>query len=254
MRRALSYVLMMCLLAVPTVRAAGEAAQRSAVLTFLESRAEAAPRAERDLRRYAQARQEADPNIRILALAELDRPGHFVLLERASGGEHPPRAPDVRAEEWLEAPADTRTHRVVAGEVDFALRGASAGDLYVIAHLDIAAPPTAIGDALEALSRAARASLGNRGFEVWQQTGRPNHFNLVSRWDERADLERFCAGEAARAFRARVAGLLGSPFDQRLYCRIPQGRETGSRRRNASEPTACYAGSTSRETGPQGNL
>ena len=66
----------------------------------------------------------------------------------------------------------------------------------------------------------ARQSEGNLGFVAWQQTERPNHFNLISGWLSDSQFRAFAATRAARDFRRIVGPLLGSPYDERLFRRV----------------------------------
>ncbi len=85
----------------------------------------------------------------------------------------------------------------------------------------MAPPERAKGEAaLQRIIEQARKSTGNLRFDVWQQSDRPNHFNLIAVWTSRAKFNDFAAGPAARDFRKSVASLLGSPYDERLYHRV----------------------------------
>jgi quinol monooxygenase YgiN len=190
-------------------------------LTFIEVRADGIDRCRTLL---SQASQKTPGAQHGLLLEEAARPERFVLLED-SGPVEGPAGPERRLEDLLDpllvAPPDHRTHRELA---DTAVSGDDAGasaSLYVITHLDLAPPERSKGEAaLRELASAARQSAGNLKFEVWQQTDRTNHFNLISVWTDRAKFNAFVAGTAAREFRKSVASLLGSPYDERLYRRV----------------------------------
>ena len=108
----------------------------------------------------------------------------------------------------LTAPPDLRMNREF-GEVAPAT-GAKAdvrANVYVVAHLDIGAPApdrARVETALRQLSVAARQSEGNLRFDVWQQTDRTNHFNLISGWISESQFRAFAASRAARDFRRTV--------------------------------------------------
>ena len=148
------------------------------------------------------------------ALEEVDRPEKFVVLDTTD------YATDLPASltNLLTAPPDRRTHQL------FGPGGTSlppGAPFYVIAHLDLGPPDQASGQAaLLRYMNAARHAPGNLGLEAWQQTNRPNHFNLVSAWSTRAQLDDFAASAATRNYRATVAPLIGSLYDERLYRRI----------------------------------
>jgi quinol monooxygenase YgiN len=56
---------------------------------------------------------------------------------------------------------------------------------------------------------------------VLQQIGAPNHFTLVEGWADRGAFEAHEASAAARALRAKLQPILGSPFDERLHHALP---------------------------------
>ena len=55
---------------------------------------------------------------------------------------------------------------------------------------------------------------------MWQQTNRPNHFNLVAAWGNTRRFDEFAAGTATREYRLAVTPLIGSLYDERPYHRI----------------------------------
>src|SRR5262249_31486244 len=158
--------------------------------------------------------------LRVEVLEEIGRPERFVILESATradeldGPEASAAAVLASLSDLLTAPPDRRTHREltdipaksVAGGAGS--KGASS-DLYVIAHLDIGPPDQGRGvTALRRFVDAARQNPGNLRFEAWQQTNRPNHFNLVARWTSRAKLDELTWSAAAREYRASVGPLI----------------------------------------------
>ena len=76
--------------------------------------------------------------------------------------------------------------------------------------------------ALLRFATEARRSPGNLRFDVWQQTDRTNHFNLIAVWTRREKFNDFTSGPAAREFRKSVASMVGSPYDERLYRRTDE--------------------------------
>jgi quinol monooxygenase YgiN len=202
------------------------------VLTFIEVRHDAIDRGTAILRQYKTALHPDGASLRVEILEEIARPERFAILESATridaltGAEE--RAQDILTSlnGLLIAPPDRRTNREFAnpatatpGKVSEFLKSPSA--LYVVAHLDIGPPDQAKGvAALARLIDAARHSEGNILFEAWQQSNRPNHFNLISSWSTRAQLNEFTDGAPAREFRASVAPLIGSPYDERIYQRL----------------------------------
>ena len=116
-------------------------------------------------------------------------------------------------------PLDRRANRAFRDDTPSAPAPSRA--LYAVTHLDLAPVDEARGTtALQHLVDAARKSPGNLRFEAWQQANRPNHFNLIASWSSRASLDEFTHSAAAREYRAIVAPLIGSPYDERLYQRL----------------------------------
>ena len=197
-------------------------------LTFIEVRVDARGNAGGVLRQQASAlREHTSWPAQIMLLQEVSRPERFVLVERekpevSTGGERETHSVTEPLTDELTAPPDLRMNREFS-EVALAT-GAKAdvrANVYVVAHLDIGAPERArVEAALRQLSIAARQSEGNLRFDVWQQTDRTNHFNLVSGWITESQFRAFAASRAARDFRQTVGPLLGSPYDERMFRRI----------------------------------
>jgi len=186
------------------------------ILTFMDVRAAAAAQATSLLQSVARDSHRE-------LLKEIARPDRFVLIElsahapAASGETLPPELARL-----LVAPPDRRIHHEfgepAAGQ---SMRGGTnQRALYLVAHVDIGgANQPAAQDALRAIQKSGRASAGNLRFDIWQQTNRANHYNVIAAWRRAADLESFEASSAARDFRTVVAPLIGSLYDERRYRR-----------------------------------
>jgi quinol monooxygenase YgiN len=222
------------------VAAGAPAAEPAKVLTFIEVRTDSIDKGKMILGKYASALARHRADLAVETLEEIGRPERFVVLESAA------RAGDLATaeaavqdnlaplNELLTALPDRRTNREFAATANATPTVAPKhGDpgaghpsggppaLYVVAHLDLGLPDQARGAvALQGLIAAARRAPGNLRFEAWQQTNRPNHFNLVGVWSSRTGFDDFTAGAAAREYRATVGPLIGSPYDERLYRRI----------------------------------
>jgi quinol monooxygenase YgiN len=193
-------------------------------LTFIEVRSDAADRCRIVLDQALQKRAAQHA----LVLEEPARPERFVLLDDSEPAEGPSGSgatlEDLLAP-LLVAPPDHRTHRELGDAAASSHDAGASTSLYVISHLDLAPLERSKGEAaLLQLAGAARHSAGNLAFNVWQQTDRTNHFNLIAVWTDRAKFNAFTAGAAAREFRKSVASLLGSPYDERLYRRVDRSK------------------------------
>jgi quinol monooxygenase YgiN len=191
------------------------------ILTFIDVRDASSAEASAILHREALASHRE-------LLKEIARPDRFVLIARTDQeppeGEASPGAslPDALGP-LLVAPPDRRTHHdfgepAAAASVS---KAATTHAVYLIAHVDIGGQnQPAAQDALRAVELKARASAGNLRFDIWQQTNRANHYNIVAAWRSASDLEAFEASDAAREFRRIVAPLIGSLYDERRYRRV----------------------------------
>ncbi len=90
--------------------------------------------------------------------------------------------------------------------------------IYVVTHVDIMPKHTEEG--AELLRRFGSQSVrapGAARFEIIREPSRPNHFTIVSVWENQASFEAHLSAEATRAFRTSLQPMLGSPFDERLH-------------------------------------
>jgi quinol monooxygenase YgiN len=213
---------------ISAVAGAESRAESVLALTFIEVRIDARGHAGNVLRQQASAlREHTSLPSQVILLQEVSRPERFALLESENSNvttnvvREAHSVSELLTDE-LTAPPDLRMNREF-GEVAHET-GAKAdvrANVYVVAHLDIGNPNRAqIEAALRQLSAAARQSEGNLGFDVWQQTDRANHFNLVGGWLSESQFHAFRASREARQFRQTVGPLLGSPYDERVFRRI----------------------------------
>jgi quinol monooxygenase YgiN len=217
----MGFVLGVALLAGAASAAEDSAPDAVSTLTFVEVRSDAVDRAKQLLREATKTLHQDAPGVHTELLQELARPERLLIVEESTGADAP-QAPSLTALESIStAPPNHRTNRAFAGSA--AATGAAAGALYVMAHVDLIPPNLATGEALlQELARVGRASAGNVRFEVWRQTDRPNHFNLVAVWRARRDFDAFNASAPAREFRSGVAPSLGALYDERLYRSVAQ--------------------------------
>ena len=202
-------------LGILAVASGADSGQPVGILTFVDVRAAASSQASALLVRAARdSRREL--------LKEIARPDRFVLIEPNAHEPAPTEALPPQLDALLVAPPDRRTHHEF-GEPAAAQTTRSAvaeRAVYLIAHVDIGGSnQPAAQDALRAIEKAGRAGAGNLRFDVWQQTNRANHYNIIAAWRSAADLEAFEASSPAREFRKIVAPLIGSLYDERRYRR-----------------------------------
>jgi quinol monooxygenase YgiN len=159
-------------------------------------------------------------------MQEISRPERFVVLE----GEPSTASTAAKTEShaWtdglkddLAAPPDRRlNHEFDETDTASGLQVDVRANFYVVAHMDIASQDrVGVEASLRKLAAAVRRSDGNLGFEILQQTDRPNHFSLIGAWLAESPFRAFAASAAARDFRQTIGPLLGSPYDERLFRR-----------------------------------
>jgi quinol monooxygenase YgiN len=123
----------------------------------------------------------------------------------------------------LAAPIDTRQHQALSVDESEESRGVNT--ITVVTHVDVVPQFKDDGAAaLQKLAEDSREHTGNRRFDVWQQTNRPNHFTVVEMW---SSLRSFAAhGSAAqtRAFRVIIAPMMGALYDERWYRTLDRSR------------------------------
>jgi quinol monooxygenase YgiN len=212
--------------------AIGSAAEVSAdsvlTLTFIEVRVEMRGHAAAVLLKHARdARNHQASTGPMIVMQEVSRGDRFVVLERrtpagaTSGGTEVRTLADGLSDN-MSAPPDQRLNRLFdPGDVSAGLQIDPRANFYVIAHVDITPQDRAgIEQSLLRFAHAARRIDGNLGFEVLQQTNRPNHFNLVSAWVGEAPYRTLVASAPGREFRQAIGQYLGSPYDDRFFRRV----------------------------------
>jgi quinol monooxygenase YgiN len=115
------------------------------------------------------------------------------------------------------SPADDRIHNSLAVATSEAGRRAAPA-FYVVTHVDV--PPPRKDDCVTMLKKLAddsRKDQGNVGFDVVQQTSRPNHFTVMEAWKDRKAYDAHVAAAHTRAFRDQLTPMSGALYDERLY-------------------------------------
>jgi quinol monooxygenase YgiN len=95
------------------------------------------------------------------------------------------------------------------------------GAVYAITHVDVS--PNVKDQCialLNALGEAARKEPGSLRFEAWQQDNRTNHFTVSETWKDRGALDAHRFDANTRAFREKLAPMLGALYDMRIYTNL----------------------------------
>lgn len=193
------------------------------VATYVEALPNGVDMALDVLRQIRDVHRAAAGNFRCDLLERLAQPSHFVLLDawQNEGAATQPAAPLAeQLQPLLLSPRDVRSHGgfAVGPGDDPPAESLPAATVYAVTHVDVVPPRKDEGVALLAqLAEPSRNEDGNMGFEVWQQTGRPNHLTVVETWRDRAALDAHAMREPVRRFRQRLTPLSGALYDQRLF-------------------------------------
>ena len=95
---------------------------------------------------------------------------------------------------------------------------ASDAAIYVVSYIEVMPPSTGEAAALLRQYReASRQDAGNLRLEVLQQSGRPDHFVLVARWQDQPALEAHGVAAHTTQVRAKLQPLRVSAYDERVH-------------------------------------
>jgi quinol monooxygenase YgiN len=176
------------------------------------------------LKQYRDASSKEDGNLRAKALAEIERPNRFVVVEawrdKAAFEAHGQSAATSNFRDKLkpiaDAPYDERITNalyVTQGKTE-----SQPGAIYVLTHVDVI--PAGKDDcmaALKAMSVDTASDAGNISYEVLQQANRGNHFTVIEAWTDRQALDAHAMAAHTRAFRERISPVAGALYDERIY-------------------------------------
>jgi quinol monooxygenase YgiN len=97
-----------------------------------------------------------------------------------------------------------------------------AGPVHVVTFVDITPDNRAAGTAFcKQYAADTRKDPGVTSVELLAQTNRPNHLVIYEVWKDKAAFERHEALPHTKDFRAKMAPIIGSPFDQRPHYVVP---------------------------------
>lgn len=192
------------------------------IVTYVEAPAAKTPALVTDLKAYAIEVEKGDGSPRVTLLTELGRPSRMVVLEQWPDISSPA---ETQAQKLLLRKTEPDVLAPIDGHLNHpltpALSQAPSTAFHVLMHVDVR-----LGSDAESILKAQRAAVlaapGALGFEVGVQDQRPNHFTLHEVWANRKAYEAYAATPPAEDLRRRLAPLLGSPFDERFYSKIPR--------------------------------
>jgi quinol monooxygenase YgiN len=176
------------------------------------------------LKQYRDASLKEDGNLRAEAVAEIDRPNRFVVVEawrdKAALEAHGQNAATLKFRDKLkpiaDAPYDERINNALY--VTQGKNESRSGAIYVLTHVDVI--PAGKDDcmaALKAMSVDTAGDAGNISYEVLQQANRGNHFTVIEAWTDRKALDAHAMAAHTRAFREKLSPIAGALYDERIY-------------------------------------
>jgi quinol monooxygenase YgiN len=176
------------------------------------------------LKQYRDASLKEDGNLRAAALAEIDRPNRFVVVQawrdKAALDAHGQSAATLKFRDKLnpiaDAPYDERITNALY--VTQGKNESQSGAIYVVTHVDVIPPgKDDCMAALKAMSVDTASDPGNISYEVLQQANRGNHFTVIEAWTNRKALDTHAMAAHTRAFRQKFAPIAGALYDERIY-------------------------------------
>jgi len=176
------------------------------------------------LKQYRDASLKEDGNLRAAALAEIDRPNRFVVVEawrdKAAQEAHGQSVATSKFRDKLKAIADAPYDERINNAL-YVTQGkneSQSGAIYILTHVDVI--PAGKDDcmaALKAMSVDTAADAGNISYEALQQANRGNHFTVMEAWTNRNALDAHAMAAHTRAFRDKLGPIAGALYDERIY-------------------------------------
>lgn len=189
-------------------------------VTYIEVVAASAKAASASIRAYGERCRAADGNRGADTFEEVGRSGRFAVVEAWRDAAARDAAPIETLHRALRtdlaAPLDRRAS--LGLDVAPSAGGAAAATVHILTHVDVV--PSAKDQGLVLLGELARASRREdscRRFGVLQQDSRANHLTLVEAWADAAAFDAHRIAAHTRAFREKIAPLMGALYDERVY-------------------------------------
>jgi quinol monooxygenase YgiN len=201
-------------------------AQSNAVylVTYVEVMPDAVAPGVALLKQYRDASAKEDGSLRADALAEIERPNRFVVVEawrdKAALDAHGQSGATSTFRDKLKPIADAPYDERITNAL-YVAQGKNqrqSGAIYVVTHVDVI--PAGKDDcmaALKAMSVDTAADPGNISYEALQQANRGNHFTVVEAWTNHKALDGHAMAAHTRAFRDKLKPIAGALYDERVY-------------------------------------
>jgi quinol monooxygenase YgiN len=195
------------------------------VVSYIEVAPNAAAPSAALLERYGAASRNDTGIVRLEVLQRAAPPHQFAIVsiwadheafEAHRDAVHSRRlAADLQPH--LIAPFDVRAHTALAAAPRTAVP-TGARPVFIVTHVDV--PPPSKDRCIEALDELVEASRREPGaarFEVFRQTGRPNHFTVVEVWQDEAAYHTHLTAAHTKRFRDVLTPMTGALYDERRH-------------------------------------
>jgi quinol monooxygenase YgiN len=170
------------------------------------------------LKRYRDASRKEDGAARIDLFEQVERPGHFVVVEtwrdqKASDANGDARKELLSALQPIRVSGyDQRPYKTLSVAPSATANGRA---IYIVSHVDVT-PDQRVPPLLIRLAEASRKEEGNVRFDVVQHAMRANHFTVIEAWQSQRALDAHVAAAHTKQYRDEVQPMTGSPLDERV--------------------------------------
>lgn len=190
---------------------------------YIEVRPSQIPKALKELKQQVLHLKQAQSDLSVALLQELDRPNQYVLLVSNNNANHSSFANLTSDVQINISPLQILPEfllesipMVGSTKLRIPLEG-----FVMVAHLD--ADPSQADQTrpqLNELLRIIPSLSGNQGVQVLTWKKRTNHWTLVESWKTRQDFYSSIEDPRVQAIRAAIASHAAAPSDLRLYRRV----------------------------------
>ena len=176
------------------------------LVTYFNVAPKATRKAMAMLRQFAAATRKEDGNTELTVLHELNRPGHFAIVEawkdKAAADAHGAamKAFGDKLQPIVTAPFSARPF-VIVDVAPPAADANLAGAIWVLTHIDVFPQgKDEVAGMVKQLVADSRKDPGVQRFDALVWDGHTNHFHLIEAWADRKSLEAHATADHTRRF------------------------------------------------------
>jgi quinol monooxygenase YgiN len=180
-------------------------------------------------KKFGEASQKEDGNLRFEVLQRIGQPDQFMILEAwkdkdaatAHGAAGGTREFREKLAPMLRGAYDERPHTALGvGEVKVPA-AKSRGGIFAVTHVDIIPPEKDRGvNMTKDMANQSRNDKGSIRFEVLTQNNRPNHMTVIEIWNNQQSITAHAASAAKKQYRETLTPMSGSLYDERFFRQI----------------------------------